>query len=208
MLNRMSGRRTLRDKPVTARRAMIPSLAASTSLIKSSKNTSPAGAVQRSNSSSQPYAPPVWGRRIPGTAAANAAFQSELVPLWIDLLGSLAKNDFSSGPSPGIRNGAATHGTSRPSDPVVIELRSKGPVRATFEARSSAPAAALATAGLHALEAGKPALADIALLPDESGRWAKVSITVPDEQPSGRYTGVIVDRVTGEVRGTLTIEIE
>jgi hypothetical protein len=159
--------------------------------------------------SNQTYAPRFGGDSLQELLQRMLRFQSELVPLWLDMIGNLARSDVLSGAAAGLRNGTHTNGAApREPHPVAIELRSGRPVRLTFETRGSARAADLASAGLHALEAGKPAIAGIALLPDEAGRWAKVTITIPDAQPAGRYSGVVVDRISGEVHGTLSIEVE
>lgn len=157
---------------------------------------------------SQPYSARPSQDGLQSLLQQMARYQGELIPVWIDLLTNLVKVDSPGGISSAIQKEAAANGGKHePSSPVTIELISKRPVRVSCELRSNVQSAELGSAGLHAVEAGKPPLTGIELIPDESGRWVKVTITVPDHHPPGRYSGVIVNRESGEIRGTLSIDI-
>ncbi len=88
-----------------------------------------------------------------------------------------------------------------------IEVASARPARVTLELGSGADPATLATAGLHALEPGRPPLTEIGFVPARDGERPVLSLHVPADHPAGLYTGVIVDRVSGAPRGTLAVRI-
>jgi hypothetical protein len=50
-------------------------------------------------------------------------------------------------------------------------------------------------------------LKDISLVPDEVAGRVKLRLRIPESQPSGTYSGVIVNRENGEARGTLSVRI-
>jgi hypothetical protein len=61
--------------------------------------------------------------------------------------------------------------------------------------------------GLHAVDSDKPGLTDITFSPAKVDGRRKLRVFVPVNQPAGSYSGVIVDRETGELRGTLTVRV-
>jgi hypothetical protein len=136
-------------------------------------------------------------------------FQTEMLPLWIETLATLVKVD----PS---RNGSAQasaawpHSNGKPNaEPlaVTIEVVSLRPVQVSVELRPNCEPHSLVALGLSAVDSGKPILKDISLAPDEVAGRIKLRLQIPESQPSGTYSGVIVNRDSGETRGTLTIRI-
>jgi len=136
-------------------------------------------------------------------------FQAEILPLWIESLATLVKVD----PS---RNGhAASPGTWLRADggqnaeamAVSIEVVSTRPVQVSVELRPNSEAKSLVALGLNAVDSKKPALTEVSFVPDEIQGRVKVRVRIPESQPTGTYSGVIVSRESGETRGTLSIRI-
>lgn len=159
------------------------------------------------------------GRRVAGqfvgansTAAASAPGnlqslfeqmmrrQTELLPLWLEMLGALGAPERPS-MDPSDPGGSATNGNAK----VAIELSSKRPVQVELNLRAHPPIDALAIPGLHPVEGEHPPIKEIAFT---SGSGADVlQIRVPDDQPPGVYAGVIVNRKSGHPCGSLTIRL-
>jgi hypothetical protein len=136
-------------------------------------------------------------------------FQSEMLPLWIETLATLVKV------AP-LQNGAATTPQAWPRPggapksetmAVSIEVVSLRPVQVSVELWPSAEAQSLVALGLNAVDPKKPVLTDISLVPDEVPGRIKLRLRIPESQPPGTYSGVIVNRDNGETRGTLSIRI-
>src|SRR5258708_10253581 len=136
-------------------------------------------------------------------------FQSEMIPLWIETLATLVKID----PS---RNGHAPGTDARPQSnggpnsetmAVSIEVISLRPVQVSVELRPNSESQSLVALGLTSVDQGKPVLKDISLGPDEVVGRVKLRLRIPESQPPGTYSGVIVNRETGETRGTLSVRI-
>jgi hypothetical protein len=148
--------------------------------------------------------------------AQGIRFYSSFAPLWISLVNSIAN-------SAGVRDPAAASGisaaplapapmprsaTEMGAPPMIIEIASARMTRITVDLAPHAGPANLAIGGLHALEAEKPPLKEIALTVEPGSNCAVVRIRVPEHQPAGVYSGVIVDRESGEPRGTMTLRID
>ena len=134
--------------------------------------------------------------------------QVEVLPLWLDVLGRIVNSDPASGslwagPGSSKDSGAATDGSSS----VAIELLSSCPVQVSLDLRERSAGLVLETLGLRSIEAGKPELTDVAFVPGDANGSRKLRIRIPDGQPTGTYSGVIVESTTGQLRGTLTVHI-
>ena len=136
-------------------------------------------------------------------------FQSEMIPLWIETLATLVKVD----PS---RNGHAPGTAARPQSnggpngetmAVSIEVVSLRPVQVSVELRPNSESQSLVALGLSSVDQRMPMLKDISLGPDEVAGRVKLRLRIPESQPPGTYSGVIVNRETGETRGTLSVRI-
>lgn len=137
-------------------------------------------------------------------------FQADMLPLWVETLSTLvivdpSRNPFSARadamtPS----NGAGGNGASR----VSIELLSTRPVRVSLDLREHSEVLPLVVLGLHSVETKKPPLTHISFKPAKASDESKLSIRIPQSHPAGTYSGVIVNRDTGEARGTLSVRIE
>ncbi len=134
--------------------------------------------------------------------------QIELIPGWIDALGSAFRVDPARMPYPPASpansqfNGAA----KQASKPISIEVASVRPVRVSInfsENGEPLPVVSLR----DGLDETKPQLSGVSFAFDAASGEMKVRISVPDNQPPGVYSGVIVSRETGEPLGTLSVQI-
>jgi len=131
-------------------------------------------------------------------------YSSELLPLWLEALTSALRIDppQMSSPSPGTEDLA---GTER-SIAVAVEMISSKPATVSIDLREDSQRMSLAVLGLRAVDPGKPELADVDLEADPTG-GLKLRICIPQSCPPGTFSGVIVNRETGESRGTLTVRV-
>jgi hypothetical protein len=159
--------------------------------------------------SNPPYAPRATNDNLQDILERMLRFQAEMLPLWIETLATLVKVD----PA---RNGhASAPEVSTPPDSrknaetmaVFIEVVSLRPVQVSVELRPNSEAQSLVSLGLSAIDSSKPTLRDISLLPDEVPGRVKLRLRIPESQPPGTYSGVIVNRDSGETRGTLSVRI-
>ena len=158
--------------------------------------------------SKQSYRTEAVTQPLQGLVDRMLRYQAEMLPLWLDLFGSLARVDsFRAGPpapptTRAMKNGAAPVGGN-----VSIEVTSGRPVEVSVDVDHDSTRTALVTPGLYTLDQRKPGLTDIRFIPGNERRRGKLSIKIPDRQPAGSYSGVMVDPRSGETRGTLSIRI-
>jgi hypothetical protein len=159
--------------------------------------------------SNQPYATRAPNDNLQVLVERMLRFQAETLPLWIETLATLVRVD-----TP--RNGYAPASDVWPHSngaqnveamAVTIEVISLRPVQVSVELRPNSEPQSLVALGLSAVDSGKPILKDISLVPDEVAGRLKLRLRIPESQPPGTYSGVIVNRESGETRGTLSIRI-
>lgn len=159
--------------------------------------------------SSQPYTTRTGNDNLQEILERVVRFQAEILPLWIETLATLVEVDPTrkddkaapaARPNPNGRHSAETMAVS-------IDVVSLRPVQVSVELRSNSEARSLVALGLSAIDSSKPPLTNIGIVPDEILGRVKLRIRIPDGQPSGAYSGVIVNRDSGETRGTLSIRI-
>ena len=136
-------------------------------------------------------------------------FQSEMIPLWIETLATLVKvdpsrNGHAPGPDARLQSNGVPNGETMA---VSIEVLSLRPVQVSVELRPNSESQSLVALGLSSVDQRKPMLKDISLGPDEVVGRVKLRLRIPESQPPGTYSGVIVNRETGETRGTLSVRI-
>jgi hypothetical protein len=157
----------------------------------------------------QPYSTRATNDNLEHILERMLRFQAEMLPLWIETLAKLVKvdpaqNGYASPPEAWPRpNGGPKPDTMA----VSIEVVSLRPVQVSVELRPNSDARSLVSLGLNAIDSSKPALTDISFVPDEVPGRVKLRLRVPESQPPGTYSGVIVNRGNGEARGTLCIRI-
>jgi hypothetical protein len=136
-------------------------------------------------------------------------YQSELLPLWLEALSSAVRFEPGRVTYPGASAGrseskdAQTNGTKA----ISIEMSSTRPVQVSIDLRENSEMLPLITLGLRAVDEHKPPLNDITFVPDGTRGAIKLKISIPDNHPPDTYSGVIVNRSTGEMLGTLSVRI-
>jgi len=136
-------------------------------------------------------------------------FQSEMLPLWIDAIASLVRGVPSAAPDVrgGVGNPPADGRPLNGTTAVTLELAASRPVQVSLELRQDSENFPLVTLGLHAVDPEKPSLTDVNFVSGQKGICGKLRIIIPDGQPAGIYSGVIVNRETGEPLGTLSVSV-
>lgn len=159
--------------------------------------------------SNQPYSIRAATDNLQGILERVLRFQAEILPLWIESLTTLVKVD----PS---RNGFAAAANAWPhtnggphSDTlaVSIEVASLRPVQVSIDLQPNAEADSLLALDLNAVDAKHPTLTDVRFVVDDVPGRVKLCVRIQENQPPGIYSGVIVNRDSGETRGTLSIRI-
>jgi hypothetical protein len=133
-------------------------------------------------------------------AAQAIRLYSSMAPLWSGIVNSMA--------NAGVPREPVAGASPSSLKPVVVEIASPRMARVTVDLPSQANPQNLAIGGMLAVEAEKPPLKDVRLAIEPGSNRVVVRIRVPDDQPAGAYSGVIVERESGESRGTITVRIE
>ena len=141
-------------------------------------------------------------------------YQLEVFPLLMETLSSLMPPDSVRAASQnGDRwtqhrgNGTSTAGNGNSASMISIELASRQPAEVNLSPGNYSNIAELVSPGLYSIEAGKAPVTDINFREDSAAGRAKLRIVVPDNQLPGTYSGVVVNRRTGEPLGTLTVRV-
>jgi len=88
-----------------------------------------------------------------------------------------------------------------------IEVVSARRTQVTFEVRWSAGRFEPRVHALHAADPSLPPLTGLSFDVDPSRPEPMLRVEVPDIQPAGTYTGVVVDSASNEARGTVTVRL-
>jgi hypothetical protein len=136
-------------------------------------------------------------------------YSRDLMPLWSDLAGLLARGprllrdlalnraeDFET------RSNANNGGTA-----IAVEVSSRRRTRVCIDLRADADALALAVRGLYAIDPAKPPLTEACFVRANGDDGVTLQVHVNDDQPAGVYSGVIVELESGVPRGTLSVTI-
>ena len=159
--------------------------------------------------SNQPYATRAPNDNLQVLVERVLRFQAEMLPLWIETLATLVKVDpAQNGHAPSSDLWPRSNGAPKAETmAVTIEVVSLRPVQVSVELRPNSEPQSLVALGLSAVDSEKPILKDISLVPDEIAGRIKLRLRIPESQPPGTYSGVIVNRENGETRGTLSVRI-
>jgi hypothetical protein len=159
--------------------------------------------------SNQPYATRTPNDNLQVLVERMLRFQAEMLPLWIETLATLVKVDpAQNGHAPSSDLWPRSNGAPKAETmAVTIEVVSLRPVQVSVELRPNSEPQSLVALGLSAVDSEKPILKDISLVPDEIAGRIKLRLRIPESQPPGTYSGVIVNRENGETRGTLSVRI-
>lgn len=158
--------------------------------------------------STQPYVTRPANGSLQDVLERMLRFQAEILPLWVEMLAALVKVE----PVPNGHTtppGARPHGNGKnPTAAVVpIEVASIRPVRVSLELVPNSDTRSLVALALSSLAPEKPALTQVSFVRDKAEGRVKLRVQIPDKQPAGTYTGVVVDRGSGEARGTLSVRL-
>jgi hypothetical protein len=134
-------------------------------------------------------------------------FQAEMIPIWLDVLGSFARTDVRRSRLADAVGAVAGANGVPGSAGVAIEVSSSKPAEVRLNLVDSARRLALVSAGLHSVEAKDYPTIGVRFAPESPKRSARLSITVPPGQPSGMYCGVLVDRDSHEVQGSVSVHV-
>jgi hypothetical protein len=106
-------------------------------------------------------------------------------------------------------DGDATSGRARSAEPtgLSVSIESSRRVEVTVDLRGGASPSDLALGALTALDSAAAPLGDVKLEPDEVDGHVVVRIRVPENQASGVYNGILLDRSTSRPRGTVSLVV-
>ena len=137
------------------------------------------------------------------------SFQSEILPLFIEALTSAVSVEPMKTPSAAApASHAASNGEfEQKSQAISMEVASSQPVRISIDLKENSERLPLVTLGLRAVGKDTPLAGDITFAPETSEHPVQLRISVALECAPGVYSGVVVNQLTGEVRGTLTVRV-
>jgi hypothetical protein len=159
--------------------------------------------------SSQPYSTRATNDNRQDVLERMLRLQAEMLPLWFETLATLVKVDSSRNGHTSAPDAWPRHNGGQKAETmaVSIEVVSLRPVQVSVELRPNSEAQSLVSLGLKSIDSSKPVLTDVSFVPDEVPGRIKLRLRIPESQPPGTYSGVIVDRDSGETQGTLSIRI-
>lgn len=140
---------------------------------------------------------------IQGLAARVFRDAADLLMMGLEMVNAVARTA-----DPARNGGMKTMAAdSQQRTTVAIEVVATRPTQVTLDLSPQSAGLLLATHGLRAVDAAKPPLTDISFVSALDGGPVRVRIGVPEGQPPGLYTGVVIDQRTGQVRGTLSVQV-
>jgi hypothetical protein len=140
------------------------------------------------------------GRRI-------LEFSSDFGALYIDLMEAMARLPSAAhrGHASSAQASSGTPGASGTS--LEVEIDARRPSRVAIDLEPGAALAELAVRALLGADENAAPLTRISLDKGTEGGPLVLRVVVPDDQASGVYTGVVVDRSTNAPRGTLSVTL-
>jgi hypothetical protein len=134
---------------------------------------------------------------------------SDLAPVVGGLINMIGAEGFAqalSGANPltGVSGGA---NFSPAASRVVIEISSNRRAAVSCDLSAGAERRRLTTRGLEARSGQRLGRKALTFAPASGGKPAALRIRVPDNQPSGIYGGLLLDRMSGEPQGVVTVRV-
>ena len=159
--------------------------------------------------SSGPYTTRIANDNLQGLLERLLRFQAEILPLFIDTVASLVTVQPSQNGHVSTQGGQPHSNGTKDSTlrPVAIEVASRRPAQVSLDLRPDCETQSLVALSVNSIDDKKPAITGVSFMPDNIRGHLNLVIRIADDQPSGIYTGVIVDRNSGDTRGTLSIRI-
>lgn len=146
-------------------------------------------------------------------------FYSDMGALWFEMLESVVRNPAASqlfenftGRSGAKVNGHAVNGAGHPaaaapvSLPIEIVCARPSGARAALDVHPGADLTEITIQSLGSQQPGAPSIEGVRLIAARPGWPATVQITIPDGQPAGIYTGMLL-QASGEPAGTLCLHL-
>jgi len=134
---------------------------------------------------------------------------SDLTPLVGELFNNLGARNFTQllgamNPAGATANG---NGLVSAGARIVIEVSSKRRATVSCELRATAERQRLMTRGLEGSSGGARVVTAVTFLPAKGIKPARLQIHIPDDQPAGVYSGLLVARVSGEPQGVVSVRV-
>lgn len=136
----------------------------------------------------------------------------DLIPLWFEMLDALAQTELNNSATEpaAARNSEEAkqkNTSSRNGESVnAVKIESTSPVEIVLDLRQPVDGVPLRVLGLCTVEEGKPPITGVAFEAPMNGGRPTLSIRIPNGQPPGVYSGVVVDH-TGHPAGTLSLRL-
>lgn len=143
-------------------------------------------------------------------------FYSDIGALWYEMVESMLRkpgmSDLFANLMPGTGqqvNGSANNGTTNGRSDIHVEIISAGPTgaRVSVDLHSDCDIESMQAQSLHSRDANKQPLSDVHLIPPSEGWSPTVRVTIPEGQPAGIYSGLILAATTDEPVGTVCVHI-
>jgi len=145
-----------------------------------------------------------------GSATVNATdiasrllrYATDLAALHFDLMAVLTQ-------SPGL-NGVpgSTAPTQGQGSRVSIEIASNRKNQVTLDLWAGNQTAGLTVPALHSAESEKTPLTEVSFVAGTDELPARLRIVIPESQPAGVYSGLILDSASSQAKGTLSLKLD
>ena len=145
-------------------------------------------------------------------------YTSELTEVWFQLVGLAASGQMprgAAGPAepapPTTADGSGSAGTDPGAPPesarVAVAVLCGRPVEVTVDLRPIPAEHTICVHDLRAVDPDKPRISDVAVERVADGGGLQLRIQIPDDQPSGTYSGLVLNEDTSLPAGTVAVRI-
>jgi hypothetical protein len=128
-------------------------------------------------------------------------FSTDLASLHFDLMTAVMHSPQSKGFAQGVAP------TQSAGSRVIIEIESTRRNRVTVDLWPGANTSDLQVPALYSADASTEPLTEITLTPASEESPARLNVSVPNTQPAGIYSGLILDSESGQANGTLSLTL-
>lgn len=142
-------------------------------------------------------------------------FYSDMGALWFEMIESVIRNPAMGDalknfiPDGGGHTNGATRGAANGRSNIPVEIISPEPTgaRVSFDLNTDCDFQSMLAQPLCARDADKQPMNDVHFVPPGDGWPPSIRITIPEGQPAGTYSGLILSAITDEPVGTLCVHI-
>jgi hypothetical protein len=110
-------------------------------------------------------------------------------------------------PAPAAATADDARGTTAARAPVTLQVEAKRPVQIAIDVKPGPQGAGLVAHALRAIDPALPRIDGVGIERLDGEDGLLVRLRVPDDQPPGVYSGIIVDDKTNLPRGTLSVRV-